>query len=158
MIASVWNSSKTSFFQIRQNVVLKKFQAGNKIKLYIFLAMLLFANSTLLTPKKLCINCKHFIADRKECAIFGETDLVTGEIDYSFASSARSNDKKCGEDAMYFVENEYKFITIPYYFSKTWWPIYISLIIIFLSIFLNYTGIGEMSIGPIPAESARTKF
>lgn len=108
-----------------------------QIKLYIYLAILLFANSTLLTPKKLCINCKHFIADRRECAIFGETDLVTGKIDYSYASSTRSNDKKCGENAFYFEENKYKFITIPYYFSKTWWPIYISFGIIFLSVFVN---------------------
>jgi len=114
------------------------FNKKMQIRLYICLAIILFVNSTLLTPKKLCINCKHFIADRKECAIFGETDLVTGKIDYSYAKSARSDDKKCGENAFYFEENKYKFITIPYYFSKTWWPIYISFLTILLSVFVNY--------------------
>jgi Pyruvate/2-oxoacid:ferredoxin oxidoreductase delta subunit len=94
-----------------------------KLTLISMLAMKQSAYSTLLTPKKLCINCKHFIADKNECAIFGDTDLVSGKIDYKYAKSCRNDDKKCGETAIYYEENNYKFITVPYYFWKEWWPI-----------------------------------
>lgn len=81
------------------------------------------ANSTLLTPKKLCINCRHFIADKMECATFGDIDLVSGKIDYKYASSCRYDKDRCGEEAKYYEENKYKAFTTAYYFCKDWWPI-----------------------------------
>jgi hypothetical protein len=98
------------------------------MKSFIFLPMfLLYTGSTLITPKKLCINCKHFIANKRECAVFGETDLVEGKNDYIYASSARRDEKKCGEEAVYFEENDKKFITVPYYFLLDKWAIVILL-------------------------------
>lgn len=98
-----------------------------------FTIVLLTANSTRLTPKKLCANCKHFIANKQECAIFGNTDLVTGKIDYKYASSCRNDEKKCGEKAIYYEENNYKLFTVPYYFCKDWWPLFL-----FLSLYSTF--------------------
>lgn len=82
--------------------------------------------SNRLEPKKLCRDCKYFIAHKSECALFGDTDLVNGSIDYEYASLARIYDKKCGEDAKYFEENTNKIVTIPYYFIlnlASYWPV-----------------------------------
>jgi len=46
---------------------------------YLVCIFLLYARSKLITPKKLCIDCKHFIAHKHECSLFGETDLVEGK-------------------------------------------------------------------------------
>ena len=39
-------------------------------------------SSSLITPKKLCRDCKYFIPDKSKCFTFGETDLVTGKNEY----------------------------------------------------------------------------
>ena len=80
--------------------------------------------ATLITPKKLCKDCKFFIANEKRCMKFGDTDLVTGEIDYKYAANIRDNKDKCGEDAKYFEKNNFKFLTVPYYFTLTYWYIF----------------------------------
>lgn len=95
--------------------------------------ILLRSSSTLITPKKLCINCKHFIGNNRECAIFGDTNLVNGKNDYVYASSARNDEKKCGKEAHYFEENNMKMITIPYYFLLDYWPLSV--------LFFLYSGI-----------------
>jgi hypothetical protein len=86
----------------------------------IFSLFLLFftvnTQSNLITPKKLCKNCKHYIFHKKQCAIFGEIDLVSGKNNYDYAIFSRKNESKCGEDAKYFEDNTNKFETIPYYF------------------------------------------
>jgi len=102
------------------------------------LAMRQSAYSTLLTPKKLCVNCKHFIANNRECAIFGTTDLVNGKIDYKYASYSRTNEDKCGEKALYYEENKYKFVTVPYYFCKAWWPIILLLVSYSAILYTNF--------------------
>jgi len=42
----------------------------------------------------------------------------------NYASSARKNEDKCGEKALYFEENTNKIVTVPYYFilnvAKYW--------------------------------------
>lgn len=95
------------------------------------LVLLPLSSASLLTPKKLCTNCKHYIADTKRCAIFGETDLVTGEIYYDKAYLTRNDEKKCGENAERFEENQYKVFTVPYYFVREYWmfsPVFLLLI------------------------------
>lgn len=91
------------------------------MKLISFAMILPFINATLITPKKICKDCKFFIANEKQCMKFGDTNLVTGEQDFEFASLVRANDDKCGEDAKYFEKNNFKFLTIPYYFTLTYW-------------------------------------
>jgi hypothetical protein len=91
------------------------------MKLIQYATMIPLINATLIVPKKLCKDCKFFIANEKQCMKFGNTDLVTGQQDYDYASSTRNNNHKCGEDAKYFEENNFKFLTVPYYFTLAYW-------------------------------------
>ena len=64
-----------------------------------------------------CINCIHFIEhktnypyddlsnDKKygKCKIFGEKNLVTGEIEYNYAFESRKHQTLCGINGKYFV-------------------------------------------------------
>jgi len=67
---------------------------------------------------KICRDCKHFMGDKKQCAIFGDTDLVSGEVSYPSARQMRDDEKKCGTDAVRFEKNHFKLLTVPYYFAK----------------------------------------
>jgi len=66
--------------------------------------------------KQICANCKFFIPNKNECSKFGSINIVTNEYKYEPAIKARTDDTKCGEDAIFFKQNYFKFITIPYYF------------------------------------------
>jgi len=83
----------------------------------------LFSNgpAVLIPAKKICKDCKHYIGDNIECRKFGDTNLITGKVTYDSARSVRENEKKCGENAIYFEENKFKIITVPYYFLKNNW-------------------------------------
>jgi hypothetical protein len=80
----------------------------------------------LLESRKICKDCKFFIANKKECSLFGDTDLVNGKVSYECAISVRNNKDKCGENAKYFEENEYKVLTVPYYFMVDYWWVFYS--------------------------------
>lgn len=104
------------------------------------LLFLLFANteSALIKPTKLCKDCKHFIAHKEQCALFGDADFVSGKHEYRRASSARACIRECGEEGTYFEENTNQVITAPYYLalgSLEYWPIMIllSLYILFIT-------------------------
>ena len=71
----------------------------------------------------LCKNCKYFIADKMDCGMFVNTDLVTGQKYYDLASNARNLDTKCGKYAKHFEYNTLKVVTVPYYFVKEFWGI-----------------------------------
>jgi len=76
-------------------------------------------------PKKLCKDCKYFIAHKKECALFGNSDLVNGKNNYYSAKTVREKENDCGENAKFFEENTNKIITVPYYFIldiTSYWP------------------------------------
>jgi hypothetical protein len=75
-------------------------------------------DTSLLPTKKICKDCKYFIGDKMECGKFSDTNIITGEVTYNSAKSARENDKKCGENAIHFEENNNKILTVPYYFIK----------------------------------------
>ena len=78
------------------------------------------AFSTFIKHKDLpaCINCIHFIEDETnypydplpndekygKCKLFGEQSMVTGIINYEYASQSRFNEEKCGEKAQYFTK------------------------------------------------------
>jgi hypothetical protein len=66
--------------------------------------------------KPICANCKFFIQGKNECKNFGNIDIVTGVYTYENAVSVRNDDDKCGEYAILFKKNHFKFMTIPYYF------------------------------------------
>uniref|UniRef100_A0A6C0DBU5 Uncharacterized protein n=1 Tax=viral metagenome TaxID=1070528 RepID=A0A6C0DBU5_9ZZZZ len=91
------------------------------MKLISFAMLLPVIKTTLITPKKLCKDCKFFIGNEQRCMKFGNTNLVTGQQDYNYASSVRHNNNECGEDAKYFEKNNFKFLTVPYYFTLKYW-------------------------------------
>ena len=66
--------------------------------------------------KPICANCKFFIANKNECGKFGDVNIITGKYTYETATSVRNDEDKCGEYAIFFRTNYFKFITIPYYF------------------------------------------
>jgi hypothetical protein len=56
----------------------------------------------------ICVNCVHFIKHDSlpsieiygKCKKFGEMNLVTGSIEYEFATVCRIYDKKCGKNGL----------------------------------------------------------
>jgi hypothetical protein len=84
-------------------------------------ANILLSRGALPNTKKLCRDCKHYIANKQQCSIFGHVNMVTGKETYDYASSVRSDNEKCGEVAKAFEKNNYKIITVPYYFLKEYW-------------------------------------
>jgi len=66
--------------------------------------------------KLICSNCKFFIPTNNECSNFGEIDIITNDYNYEKAMNVRKDDNKCGEDAIFFKPNYFKFITVPYFF------------------------------------------
>ena len=71
-----------------------------------------------------CNNCKHFIANNIECKKFSDVNLVSGKVSYESASYVRADEKKCGKSGVLFEKNNYKIITVPYYFIKDYWYIF----------------------------------
>jgi hypothetical protein len=51
-----------------------------------------------------------------KCKKFEDTNLVTGEVTYLNARLMR--EEKCGKEGILFEENNYKIVTVPYYFVK----------------------------------------
>jgi hypothetical protein len=88
----------------------------------LLIGIALLSTSALQIPnKKICRDCKHFIANDWECAKFKDVNIITGKETFDSARSVRNNEKKCGDDANYFEENQYKIVTVPYYFLKEYW-------------------------------------
>jgi hypothetical protein len=89
------------------------------------LITLFFNRSASLVPvKKICKDCSHFIGDKMECRKFDNTNIITGKVTYDSAHSVRADEKKCGKDGILFEENNFKLITVPYYFVKDNWIVY----------------------------------
>ena len=78
---------------------------------YLFLSLICFVYAY----QPYCTNCKYFIPTNNECSKVGEINIITNEHIYEDAIIVRMDDNKCGEDAMFFKHNYFKFITIPYY-------------------------------------------
>jgi hypothetical protein len=110
------------------------------LNLYTFTALFSTVRPSLIPAKKICKDCRHFIGDNIECRKFGDTNIITGKVTYSSARSVREDNKKCGEDAIHFEENHFKIITVPYYFLKDNWIIFLPSSIIglyFYALFYN---------------------
>jgi hypothetical protein len=91
----------------------------------ILLAITFFSrvSSLLPPPKRICRDCIHYIGDNNECRLFGDTNIVTGEVKYPAAELIRLDSEKCGENATYFKKNKFKIITEPYFLCKKNWMI-----------------------------------
>lgn len=61
--------------------------------------------------KKICADCKFFISNKNECSKFGDLDIITGKYNYEPAIEVRNDYDKCGEDAIFFKKNYFKFIS-----------------------------------------------
>ena len=91
------------------------------LNLYAFTTLFSNVRPSLLSTKKICKDCRHFIGDNIECRKFGDTNIITGKVTYLSARSVREDEKKCGQNAIYFEENHFKIVTVPYYFLKENW-------------------------------------
>ena len=89
--------------------------------------------------KPICANCKFFISNNNECSKFGDLNLITGEHIYETAASVRNDSDKCSEDAIFFEQNYFKFITIPYNFIVENYKIFFFSILNFLPLILWYS-------------------
>ena len=115
------------------------------LNLYAFTTLFSRGCKSLTPTKRICKDCRHFIGDNIECRKFGDTNIVTGKVTYERARHVREDEKKCGKDAIYFEENKFKIITIPYYIMMDDLVIqsillilsYLSLYLYTLSIFIN---------------------
>jgi len=79
----------------------------------------------LITTNKICRDCKYFIGNNGRCGKFGNTNIITGEQIYEYADMVRKDADKCGLEAKHFEENNYKMITVPYYFLSVTWPVFV---------------------------------
>jgi hypothetical protein len=77
--------------------------------------------------KPICANCKFFISNKNECSKFGDVNIITGKYSYEPSTNVRNDEEKCGDYAIFFKKNYFKFITIPYYFLLEHYEIIISL-------------------------------
>ena len=74
--------------------------------------------------KPICANCK-----------FGNVDIITGKHSYESATIVRNDENKCGEYAIFYKNNYFKFITVPYYFLLEHGAIIFSASILWYSLF-----------------------
>ena len=95
------------------------------IRSCLLLFIIPFYQSSFIIPKKVCVDCKFFNPYTRECTLFGDTDVVTGETTYEYARSIRRDETKCGMDAKLYEENKCKFITPFYYFVLKNWAFFI---------------------------------
>ena len=76
-----------------------------------------FFSSFIIKANKPCINCFNYIKYKYrnpydeiydsnpqlgKCYIFGQQNLVTGEIDYADALASRIDDSKCGKEGRHY--------------------------------------------------------
>lgn len=52
---------------------------------------------------KICKNCKFYLPNRERCQLFGNLDIVTGAVEYNFASSERNEQGECGPEATFWA-------------------------------------------------------
>ena len=65
-----------------------------------------------------CVNCEHFVngntnvdvskGQQHKCKKFNYKDVVTGDIKHELAEDCRNDEKMCGKQGIYYVENNIK--------------------------------------------------
>jgi hypothetical protein len=71
--------------------------------------------------KPICANCKFFIKNKNECSVFSDVNIISGKYTFEKAFFVRNDENKCGEYALFYKKNHFKFITDPYYFILDNW-------------------------------------
>jgi len=75
---------------------------------------------------KICIDCKHFIANETACGKYYTTNLISGKKNYTYAAIIRIDEQKCGQKAKEFEEIKMSIIMTPYYsMKKLFWKFFI---------------------------------
>lgn len=87
----------------------------------------------------ICQNCIHyrpalFVPSFSKCSQFGEKDLITGDIKYSFADLSRTYDDKCGLEGKLYSPSSLPIRAVQYVFINKL-PTTVLTIIFFMIIF-----------------------
>jgi hypothetical protein len=93
------------------------------LKTLLFIRAIVDNSAIRIQNKNICRDCKHFIANDWDCAKFKDVNIITGKETFESARSVRSDESKCGEQGKLFEENQYKIVTVPYYFVKEYWKL-----------------------------------
>jgi len=80
------------------------------------LTMAELSHSLLVPPTKMCKNCKFYIPGVEKCSKFGDPDFVNGDHNYKYASIVRENENYCGMSGKLFEKNNFKIVTVPYFY------------------------------------------
>ena len=56
---------------------------------------------------KTCKTCKFYEPTRERCKLFGNMNVVTGEIEYNFAAAERREQGECGPEAKYWYSQDF---------------------------------------------------
>jgi len=102
----------------------------------IFILLLLFAVTTVFSMEKkqfiinskvpICKNCVYFkpykndkkFYDLGKCTKFGKMDILSGIIEYKYASSCRTSDDLCSFNGTYYEERKHPNITLSIFQSE----------------------------------------
>jgi hypothetical protein len=77
--------------------------------------------------KPSCVTCKFYKPDQyssfdsifSKCSYYGNKNLHTGEIDYSYATQCRKNETQCGQEGkLYEEEKLIHIVKLGHHFSK----------------------------------------
>jgi len=95
--------------------------------------------------KPACISCKFYKPEQystfdsisSKCSLYGNKNLHTGEIEYSYATYCRNNETLCGEEGKLYEEEKLIYIVkLNHHFSK-YSIIYQLFIFYFTIVYLN---------------------
>lgn len=82
-----------------------------------------FSGSSIHKTIPICKNCKFFIANTQNCRRIMKVDLITGKKIYNSAEIIRYDKDKCGGQGKFFEKNNFKMVTVPYYFLLDIFPV-----------------------------------
>ena len=84
-------------------------------------------------------NYDDFTSSLSRCKKIGIKDIITDEINYEFTSSSRNDETKCGEQGVYFVEEQNLTIKIMNHYLQRNFPIIfiISAVALYYAVLIN---------------------
>jgi hypothetical protein len=106
------------------------------MRLIPFLAIPIFKNTRMNTrlfssitnlDKPSCVTCKFYKPEEytrfesisSKCSLYGNKNIHTGEIEYSYAIECRKNETLCGQEGKLYEENKLLYISkLGHHFSK----------------------------------------
>ena len=80
----------------------------------IILIYIYYIKSDIINKNLLCKNCKYFLKNNNECALFSKENLINGNIKYESAYNCRKSDIMCSKKAIYFEKDDNQFTFLRY--------------------------------------------